>query len=206
MSWDGRTFGTEDGDAGSRYIRQTVEGDMVTPDMYSVTITGRDGCPSWGALYRQRFEGLDTVRASHTGLSVEKALFRAVGSSSNWALSPLDSIGTLRLGDRVVVRLTVRADRDYSYVTLKDMRAPCFEPSEQVSTVGYDGRLDYYRSSKDASTNYYFHTLPKGTYVLEHHLYTTMQGRYSSGIATLQSLYAPEYASHTSGRTIVVGR
>jgi uncharacterized protein YfaS (alpha-2-macroglobulin family) len=97
------------------------------------------------------------------------------------------------------VRLTLRADRDFEFVHLKDLRASAFEPVDQVSGISWQNGVIYYRTSKDASTNFYFDVLPRGTYVLEYSVYVTRTGSYSNGITTVQCMYAPEFTSHTEG-------
>ncbi|MDR1609919.1 MAG: hypothetical protein LBS08_00210, partial [Candidatus Symbiothrix sp.] len=69
----------------------------------------------------------------------------------------------------------------------------------QLSGIRWAQSAIYYQSPKDASMNYYFYNLPKGTYVFEYPLYVTSEGNYSNGITTIQCLYAPEFVSHTSG-------
>jgi hypothetical protein len=110
----------------------------------------------------------------------------------------------LKVGDKIVVRLTVRSDRDFEFVHLKDMRAACFESMEQISGVRWQDRLIYYQASKDASFNFYFEVMPRGTYVLEYPVYVNRVGTYSNGITTIQCMYAPEFVSHTSGLQINV--
>ena len=104
----------------------------------------------------------------------------------------------------MVVRLVVRTDRDMEFVHLKDMRASAFEPVDQISKVDWMNGAIYYQTSRDASTNYYFDNLPRGTYVFEYAVYVTRSGSYSNGITTIQSMYAPEFVSHTSGVRINV--
>ena len=103
-----------------------------------------------------------------------------------------------------MVRLTVRTDRDMEFVHLKDMRAAAFEPVNQLSAIGWHNGVIYYQTSKDASTNYYFDVLPSGTYVFEYAVFVTRTGSYSNGITTIQSMYAPEFTSHTQGIRINV--
>ena len=110
----------------------------------------------------------------------------------------------LKVGDKVVARITIRVDRDMDFVQLKDQRAACFEPLESLSGYRWGAGTAYYVAVKDASTNFFFDSLVKGTYVLEHSFFVTIAGNYSSGIATLQSAYAPEFASHSSSERVVV--
>jgi CheY-like chemotaxis protein len=65
--------------------------------------------------------------------------------------------------------------------------------------ISWQNGVIYYRTSKDASTNFYFDVLPRGTYVLEYSVYVTRTGSYSNGITTVQCMYAPEFTSHTEG-------
>jgi hypothetical protein len=157
----------------------------------SLTLAKKDAGPAWGALYRRYFEDLDQITASQTGFSVDKSF-----------VTPPDR--PLRVGDKLTVRLIVRTDRDREFVHLKDLRASCFEPVSSFSGVQWKQGLTYYQSSKDASMNFFFPALPKGTYVFEYEVYVTAPGNYSSGIATLQCMYAPEFVSHTAGGRIEV--
>ena len=108
------------------------------------------------------------------------------------------------MGDKVVVRLTVRTDKDMEFVHLKDMRASCFEPIQTISGIKWNEGLMYYQTSKDASTNFYFDVMPKGTYVFEYPVYVSRTGEYANGITTIQCMYAPEFVSHTAGIKVTV--
>lgn len=48
--------------------------------------------------------------------------------------------------------------------------------------------------------------LSKGIYVLEYGYHIACGGTYETGLATIQCAYAPEYASHSAGGTIVVNQ
>jgi len=98
----------------------------------------------------------------------------------------------------------VRSDRDLEYVHLKDMRPACFEPVDQLSGSGWQNGILYYKTSKDASTSFYFDALPKGTYVFEYAVHVNRVGSYSNGMATVQCMYAPEFTSRTAGERINV--
>ncbi len=105
-------------------------------------------------------------------------------------LEPLSDNGVLKPGDRVVVRIEVRADRNMEYVHLKDMRAACLEPVNVISQYKWQDGLGYYESTKDASTDFFFDVVPRGTYVLEYELLAGQSGNFSNGITTIQCLYA----------------
>jgi uncharacterized protein YfaS (alpha-2-macroglobulin family) len=110
----------------------------------------------------------------------------------------------LKTGDKVVVRMELRSDRDMEYLHLKDMRAASMEPVNVLSGYKWQGGLGYYESTRDASTNFFISYLPKGTYVFEYPLFITHTGIFSVGIASIQCMYAPEFSSHSAGIKIRV--
>jgi uncharacterized protein YfaS (alpha-2-macroglobulin family) len=190
---------TDKGEAGTGYIKESWSGGDITTDMGRVTVTHKGTAPAWGALYRQYYENLDRIRKSDGSLDIEKQLFVEESGESGAQLMRISGERQLKVGDKVVVRLTLRADRDFEFVHLKDLRASAFEPVDQVSGISWQNGVIYYRTSKDASTNFYFDVLPRGTYVLEYSVYVTRTGSYSNGITTVQCMYAPEFTSHTEG-------
>ena len=119
-------------------------------------------------------------------------------------LKVLKTGDALRIGDKVKVRIEIRVDRDMEYIHMKDMRAACMEPTNVLSEYKYQGGLGYYESTKDASTNFFFSYLRKGTYVFEYTLFATHTGNFSNGITTIQCMYAPEFSSHSEGIRINV--
>jgi uncharacterized protein YfaS (alpha-2-macroglobulin family) len=100
--------------------------------------------------------------------------------------------------------MELRADRDYEFVHLKDMRAAGFEPTKTLSGYRHQDGLWYYESIKDASTNFFITYLRKGTYVFEYELRVTHAGQFSNGITTFQCMYAPEFSAHSEGLRIKV--
>ncbi|MBP1617654.1 MAG: hypothetical protein H6Q14_1481 [Bacteroidetes bacterium] len=193
---------TSDKELGTGYTKQSWEKDAVRPDMGKVTVTKKDNGPAYGAVYWQYLENLDKIQGqSNKELNLTKMLFKEISSEKGKVLQPITEGSDLKVGDKVVVRLVVRADRDMEFVQLKDMRASCFEPVDQTSGVQWNGGTIYYRTSRDASTNFYFDFLPKGTYTFEYGVYVARSGEYKNGISSIQCLYAPEFVSHTEGIT-----
>jgi uncharacterized protein YfaS (alpha-2-macroglobulin family) len=79
------------------------------------------------------------------------------------------------------------------------MRASAFEPINVLSGYQNQSGLGYYQTTKDASTDFFFDYLRKGTYVFEYPLIASQVGDFSNGITTLQCMYAPEFVSHSKG-------
>ena len=198
------TIDTKDAEAGTGYLSRAFDAPAIAPDMSKVKITKEDEGPGWGALYWQYFEDLDKITQAKTSLNVEKSLFIEKVTSAGKTLEPVSAGNPLKVGDKAIVRLTVRNDRDMEYVALKDMRGACFEPVEQISGTRWREKVVYYQSTRDASMNFFFYNLPKGTYVFEYPLFVTRAGEYSNGITTIQCMYAPEFVSHTAGERVII--
>ena len=199
-----QTIGTQKGDAGTGYFKTVFDAKDITPDMNSIKVSKEGAGPGWGAVYGQYFEDLDKIAAAKTGLNVEKSLFVEKVTAAGKTLLPVAENQSVKVGDKVIVRLVVRADRDFEYVLLKDLRASCFEPAETLSGIRWAQQAIYYQTIRDASMNFYFYNLPKGIYVFEYPLYANAAGDYSNGIATIQCLYAPEFVSHTAGGRVKI--
>jgi uncharacterized protein YfaS (alpha-2-macroglobulin family) len=201
-----KTIDTTRKEAGTGYFKESW--DAATTENFSslhqITLSKSDEGPAWGAVYWQYFEDLDKITPAKTGLNVEKELFIENVTATGKSLIPVTETNPLKTGDKVTVRLTVRTDRDMEYVLLKDLRASCFEPVNVLSGAQWKQGLIYYQAPKDASMNFFFSALPKGTYVFEYNLYATRPGDYSNGVTTIQCLYAPEFVSHTAGGRVAV--
>jgi hypothetical protein len=106
----------------------------------------------------------------------------------------------LKVGDRIKIRITIEADRDYDFVEVVDKRAACMEPVKQLS--GY--RNGYYTSPKDCSTNYYFDRLSKGQHIIETEYYIDRAGTYETGTCTAGCAYSPEFRGTAKSQIIEV--
>ncbi|HLW10297.1 MAG TPA: hypothetical protein VKX35_07850, partial [Fermentimonas sp.] len=189
---------------GTGYIKESWSRKEITPDMGNVSVAHRGNSPAWGALYLQFFEDIDKVEKIDGSLDIEKLMFIEETTSEGVRLKEISDDNQINVGDKVVVRLTVRVDRDMEFVHIKDMRASAFEPINQLSRIGRQNGVVYYETSLDASTNFFFDNLPKGTYLFEYSVYASREGSYSSGMATIESMYATEFKSHTAGERIVI--
>ncbi|MBS0028690.1 alpha-2-macroglobulin family protein [Chitinophaga sp. 22321] len=193
-------------EAGTGYFKERIDAKSVKADMGHISVTVQDskGQPSWGAVYWQYFEDLDKITAAQTPLVLEKELYKEVNSDKGPVLTKIADGNELKIGDKVKVRIVLRADRTMEYIHLKDMRAACFEPTNVISASKWQGGLSYYESTRDASTDFFFSYLPKGTYVFEYTLFVTHQGKFSNGISTAQCMYAPEFSAHSAGLNVKV--
>ncbi|MDR1865402.1 MAG: hypothetical protein LBR08_07505, partial [Bacteroidales bacterium] len=183
-------------EAGTGYVSATWHGKEISSAMADLVVVNPNPGVMWGAMYWQYFEEADRVASSAAGLSVDKQLLVRQVTRKGKVLLP---VNRPEVGDVVTVRLELRADRDFEYVHLKDMRATAFEPENPVSGYRRQDGLEYYECFKDASVNFFIRYLPKGSYVLEYDLRVCRAGDFSNGIATVQCMYAPEFGAHSRG-------
>lgn len=165
------------------YLKKEI--DVDSPK--SLTITKRSEGESWGAVYAQFEQQMDSVSAAWQGIHIRREV-------SN--LHP-------KVGDRIHVRYVIKATMDCEYVLLHAPRPASTEPGVQVSGYGYSNGLGYYRTVKDAATDYYICNLPKGTYVLEEDWLVEREGSYHAGVTTVECLYAPEFRAYTNNVKLV---
>jgi uncharacterized protein YfaS (alpha-2-macroglobulin family) len=191
-------------EAGTGYYKTTWTGSEITKEQADVTITKKGDGIAWGALYWQYFEDLDKITSAETPLKLSKKLFLKSNTDKGEEISEINSDTKLKVGDLVRVRIELRTDRSMEFVHLKDMRAAGFEPINVISQYKWQDGLGYYESTKDAATNFFMDYLPKGVYVFEYDLRVNNAGDMSNGISTIQSMYAPEFSSHSEGARILV--
>ena len=181
---DGKQLPMPQATAGLGYTKT-----VVTPtDERVFTVEKKTNNTSWGALYAQYLQKTSDIRRSGSELSVTRQII---------PVAP----GPLKVGSKVRVRITLKAERDLDFVQVIDKRAACMEPVNQRS--GYDGA--YYCSNKDCATVYFISMLSKGTHTIEKEYYLDRSGTYTLGSVTAQCAYAPEYvATEQAGATITV--
>lgn len=152
----------------------------------NLTISKTDSNTSWGAAYAQFSQKAENITDNGSGIKVKREI---ISDKRQNALS---------CGDKIKVRITISADRDYDFVQVVDKRAACMEPVKQIS--GY--HWGYYCVPKDNATNYYFDSLAKGEHVVETEYYVDRSGNYTTGTCTVQCAYSPEFTGRTGAKTL----
>ena len=204
-------------EAGTGYFKTSWDANEIKSNLAEVTLTKKAKGIAFGSLYWQYFEDLDAITPAKTPLSLKKKLFKVENTNTGEVLTEIKEDKTqrmygvpndnaLKVGDLIRVRIELRTDRPMEFVHLKDMRAAGLEPVNVISSYKYQDGLGYYESTKDASTNFFFDVLPKGIYVFEYDLRVNNAGVMSNGISTIQSMYAPEFSSHSEGVRLSVDK
>ncbi|AWG21357.1 hypothetical protein FFWV33_07365 [Flavobacterium faecale] len=187
-------------EAETGYLKINWKADEIKKDMATIVIENKSKVPGYGGIYWQYFEVLDNIKSNtNTSLSVNKELYLKKATDKGNVLQKISTTNNLKIGDLVTVRLVVATKEDMEFVHLKDLRASCFEPIDVLSGYEYKGGLGFYKSTKDVATHFFFDKINKGTYVLEYDIRVNNKGDFSNGITTIQSMYAPEFSSHSKG-------
>jgi uncharacterized protein YfaS (alpha-2-macroglobulin family) len=130
---------------------------------------------------------------------VERSWFRREKRGSEVTLTPLAPGVKVEPGDEIEVQLSIRSRAAAEYVHLKDPRPAGLEPDRPISRYAYGTGIGWYEEYRDAATNFFFEALPAGEYTFKYRLRASMGGTFRVGPATLQSMYAPEFAAYSAG-------
>ncbi|MGV3541162.1 MAG: alpha-2-macroglobulin family protein, partial [Rufibacter sp.] len=192
--------------AGSGYLKTSWAKAEIAPQLGNVQVKNTGSAPSWGALYWQYLEQTEKITASETQLKLKRQYFVQETTNARDILKPVSAANPPKVGDLVKVVIYLESDREFEYIHLKDLRPAGTEPVDALSGYQYQDGLYYYQSTTDASTNFFISRLGKGNYVFEYRLRVAHAGDFATGITTIQSMYAPEFNSHSEGGRITFGK
>jgi uncharacterized protein YfaS (alpha-2-macroglobulin family) len=192
----GQWIQPEQVEAGTGFYEERFVRNEIEPDMGHITVKKTDEGVSWGSVHWQYLEDMSKVTPYEgTPLQLKKTLFVKRTTNEGQVLFPVDD--SLAVGDELVVRIELRVDRDMEYIHLKDQRPSGSEPVDVLSQYHYQDGLGYYQSTRDTATHFFMDYLPKGVYVFEYSTRIQNKGKYQTGIASIQCMYAPEFNSHS---------
>jgi hypothetical protein len=192
LAIDDMPIETSKATAGVGYVKTSI----AEPQGKTFTATKNSEGTSWGAVYAQFFQKTSDIEASYGGIKVTREVIVAKPQST----SRLTSLASLKVGDRIRVRITIESQRDLDFVQVVDRRAACMEPVRQLS--GYHNGA--YCSPKDNATNYFYYGISKGKHVIETEYYIDRAGTYETGTCTVGCAYAPEYRATAPSMTLKV--
>ena len=134
----------EASEPGTGYFQLDWKGEEIQTDMHALKLKNPNKTIAWGSMYWQYFEDLDRIQAyDETPLKVVKQLYKWGYTDNGPLLTAVDQ-ASLSPGDKVMVRIELRVDRDMEYIHMKDMRASGFEPINVLSSYKWQGGLGYY--------------------------------------------------------------
>ena len=183
-------------EAGTGFFEERFVRREITPAMGEVVMTKPGAGLAWGGVHWQYLDDIANVPAAgREELAIEKRLFVKTFTKAGPVLEPATTVAP---GDELVVRLVVTSDRDYEYLELADHRPSLTEPVDVLSGWRFGDGAAWYLAIRDTSTRLFFERLPRGTHVFEYSLRATHRGKASSGFASIQSRYAPEFSAHSA--------
>ncbi len=200
------------------FMRSQVE---VKNDVKTVDVEKKGNQESWGGIFAQYLAPVSLVQDSEnedlyvkvevkgdvnksTSQQVNKTASQQVNKTTSQQAGQTVSPEMMTAGSRVHVRYIITAKKDYEYVVLHAPRPASAEPVSQLSGYNWRDGLAFYRAVKDAAVNFYFDYLPRGSYVIEEDWLVERPGEFSTGITSIQCLYAPEFSAHTRDLRIKV--
>jgi len=189
-------------DAGTGYFKTSWQEEQIKPELGQLEVKNQSNVISWGALYWQYLEKLDKISGAKNSIGLERKYFIRSRNNSGEVLTAVDQTHQPKVGDLLKIVVYLKADRDFEYVHLKDMRPAGTEPVDVLSGYKYQDGLYYYQVTRDVATNFFISYLPKGNYVFEYGLRVAQPGSFSTGISSVQSMYAPEFGAHSEGRRL----
>lgn len=158
----------------------------------------------WGGIYANFYQEYAQMEANGTkALNVLRKIYVQRAQERKDVLEAVTERTMLYPGDKIVIKIEIDNDRAMDFVSIIDTRLGCCEPIEQTS--GYHGiwSLGYYQEVRDSETRFYINHLPRGKHSLQYEQMVVRSGSYTPGIATIQSVYAPEYTAHTAGEKAI---
>lgn len=196
LSLAGEQIKPEKVEAGTGFYEQKFVRGEIKPEQGRITLKKIDKGVAWGSVHWQYLEDMAKVTAHDgTPLKLAKSLYTRQLTKNGPVLEAVK--GAVKVGDELVVRIVLRTDRDMEYVHLKDHRGSGTEPVNVLSQYKFQDGLAYYESTKDTASHFFIDYLPKGSYVFEYTTRVVHRGRYQTGFAAIQCMYAPEFNSHS---------
>ncbi len=192
-----------DKEAGTGYFKKGFSSEEINRNFENITVSNPNKTIVWGAAYWQYWQDLDLIKsADENPFNIVKNVYKEIKTDTGVELLDVDENTKLNQGDKLIIRVELRTDRDLDYVHMRDMRSAGLEPMNVVSRYKWQDRLGYYETTKDQSTDFFFSSMRRGTYVFEYPLRVTHKGTYSNGITTAQCMYAPSFAGHSKGERL----
>jgi uncharacterized protein YfaS (alpha-2-macroglobulin family) len=175
-------------------------------DSERATVTVSKDTP--GLLFASATWHYSTEKLPATGkgdlFSVERRFFRRAWKGKEAVLTPLAEGASLAPGDEVDVELVLRSRAAAEYVHLRDPRAAGFEPGAVLSGWRWTGGPPHYEEVRDSGTNFFFEWLPAGEYTFHYQVRASLAGTFRIGPATVESVYAPEFAAFSAGHEVTI--
>jgi uncharacterized protein YfaS (alpha-2-macroglobulin family) len=180
-----------------------IPGEKIDPQTTSTIVVEKSGK---GYLFASATWHFSTERLPEEErgdyLRLSRNYFKRVNTGQEYILQPVSEGAVLEPGDEVEVHLSLASKHPMEYVHLRDPRGAGFEPSTNLSTHKWDLGLCWYEEIRDSGTNFFFEHLPQGEYTFKYRIRAATGGIFKVAPATVQPMYAPEFAAYSSGAAL----
>ena len=182
-----------------------VPGDKLDPKTAGTIVVEKDGKGLAFASATWHFS-TEKLPEEDRGdfFAVSRKYFRREATPQGFVLKPLADGVPVSVGDEIEVQISLRSKHAAEYVHLRDPRAAGLEPGLAVSRYKWDLGIAWYEETRDSGSNFFFEGLPAGEYTFKYRLRANMAGTFKVAPATVQSMYAPEFAAYSAGAVMTV--
>jgi uncharacterized protein YfaS (alpha-2-macroglobulin family) len=214
VQWNGETVmdrAVTPADAyGSEGFYVRVPGSRLKNGENRLTIS-RDGSGTayfaWEARAMVPSPGPST--AAEKRLIVTREFFRAERTADRrgrprYLATPITAGEGVRIGDPVMVRLTLKADRDLRWIMIEDPRPSGFEVSELLPQ-GTEWPWGTHAEQRDDRNLFFVDQLEKGETVIEYIDRPEMSGAFTALPTNVSSMYMPELTARSGEAKVIVG-
>lgn len=182
-----------------------IDGPDVDEDAMSRVTVHKD-TPGWALASATWHFSTEQLPAEGDGdlLKIERKYFLKKKTTSGLVLEPVTDKTDIKPGDEVEVQISIQSGEPVEYVHLRDPRPAGFEPAKSVSGYNWNFGISWYEEVRDSGENFFFEQLPRGEYTFRYSIRAALAGTFKAAPATIQPMYAPEFAAYSAGRLISI--
>lgn len=136
--------------------------------------------------------------------NIERSFFKRIKKGSEYVLEPFAPGSAINVGDQIEVELRIKSKHAAEFVHIRAPRPSGCEPEKLRSGYSYVLGVYYYETVRDSAEDYFIDNLPQGEFKLRYRIRCAQAGKFRVAPATVESLYAPEFAAYSSGELVKI--
>lgn len=186
----------------------------MTAGNNTITFKKTGSGPLYYSTVLRYFSLEENIKPHISGIRIKREYFRLVPKTdSNGAktLSPQPIGKQVKIGEKILCRLTINSDNEYYYVIIEDPRPAGWESIEQLSDgSGYgaesgepEGWAPWTRREyRDEKVAIFATRLPQGKWTAEYYMRAEVPGEFHSLPTTAYGMYAPQINGNGAERRV----
>jgi uncharacterized protein YfaS (alpha-2-macroglobulin family) len=175
------------------------KGGDLTIQKTRVSISSENNQPIFGGMYFTYLDKVENLQKSDGDMRMERHYYLTENSTEREVLPG----EVIPVGIKLTVKITLITNNDMEYIYVKDPKPAGFENVDKHAVYKYQ-TIGYYQVNKDASTNFFIESLPKGSNTITYAVFVTGKGTLNNGAAVMECLYAPIFKANSKGATFRV--